>query len=68
LNFVIQAKELLGDSTLFIDQVGFFNRLAGTSELLKQIYAGWTPKEIRATWQPGIQEFKRIRSKYLLYK
>lgn len=67
LNYLIQARDLLGDSSSFIDQVGFFNRLAGTSKLREQIYAGWSAKEIRATWQPGLDEFKKIRQKYLLY-
>ena len=53
---------------MFVDQMGFFNRLAGTSKLREQIYAGWTAKEIRATWQPGLQEFRKIRQKYLLYE
>ena len=67
LTYLINAKELMGDSMPFIDQVSFFNRLAGTSKLKDQIYAGWTAKEIRETWKPGLEEFKKIRSKYLLY-
>ncbi|MEN9441442.1 MAG: hypothetical protein RLZ33_1519, partial [Bacteroidota bacterium] len=51
----------------FIDQIGFFNRLAGTSKLRQQLLAGWSAKEIRATWEPGLAEFKKIREKYLLY-
>ena len=65
---MIQAKDLLGDSVTFIDQSGFFNRLAGTSKLKDQLNAGWTAKEIRATWEPGLQNFKKIRQKYLLYE
>lgn len=67
LNWLLEAKTLLGDSIQFIDQPAFFDRLAGTSELRKQIVAGWTAKEIRASWKPAIQEFRKIRSKYLLY-
>lgn len=67
LNYLIQARDLLGDTLNFIDQVGFFNRLAGTSKLREQIYAGWSAKEIRETWQPGLEAFKKIRQKYLLY-
>jgi uncharacterized protein YbbC (DUF1343 family) len=66
LNYVIQAKEIL-DSLTFIDQPAFFNRLAGTPKLKEQILAGWSAKEIRATWQPGLESFKAIRKKYLLY-
>ena len=46
----------------------FFDKLAGTTELRKQIEAGMSEKEIRATWQPGLDEFKKIREKYLIYK
>ena len=45
----------------------FFDKLAGTTELRKQIEAGMSEKEIRATWQPGLDEFKKIREKYLIY-
>ena len=67
LNYLIQAKDLLGDTLPFIDQVSFFNRLAGTAKLRDQINAGWTAKEIRETRKPGLDEFKKIRQKYLLY-
>lgn len=48
--------------TLYID------KLAGTKQFREQIIAGKTEAEIRATWQPGLQKFKIIRKKYLLYK
>jgi uncharacterized protein YbbC (DUF1343 family) len=67
LNWLLEAKNLLGDSSQFIDQPAFFDRLAGTAELRKQINEGWSAKEIRASWKPAIQEFRKIRSKYLLY-
>jgi uncharacterized protein YbbC (DUF1343 family) len=67
LTYLLQAKDFLGDTLPFIDQVSFFNRLAGTAKLRDQINAGWTAKEIRETWKPGLEEFKKIRLKYLLY-
>ncbi len=67
LGWLFEAKMLLGDSVPFIDQPAFFDRLAGTAELRKQINEGWTIKEIRASWKPEIQEFRKIRAKYLLY-
>ena len=45
----------------------FFNLLAGTSLLRQQIENGLTPSEIRATWQPALEQFKLLRKKYLLY-
>jgi uncharacterized protein YbbC (DUF1343 family) len=68
LNYLINAKELLGDTIVFIDQPSFFNRLAGTATLKEQLDKGWSAKEIRATWKPGLDAFLMTRSKYLLYE
>lgn len=46
----------------------FFTNLAGTSTLRKQIEAGWAEEKIRASWQDDLNQFKRIRKKYLIYK
>jgi len=45
----------------------FFNKLAGNDALQKQIIAGTSEKEIRASWAEGLAAFKKIRKKYLLY-
>ena len=67
LNWLIQAKILLGDSINFINQSAFFNRLAGNNKLQEQILSGMSSKDIRATWKPGLDNFKKIRQRYLLY-
>jgi len=46
----------------------FFDKLAGSDRLRKQIKAGISAKEIRKSWQDGLNEFKEIRKKYLIYK
>ena len=46
----------------------FFDKLAGNNDLWQQIKNGKTENEIRASWQPKLNEFKKIRKKYLLYK
>ena len=46
----------------------FFEKLAGNGDLRKQIESGMSEEEIRATWQPALDEFKKIREKYLIYK
>ena len=51
----------------FFLKSNFFEKLAGTTELRKQIEAGKSEEEIRATWQPGLDEFRKIREKYLIY-
>ncbi len=45
----------------------FFTKLAGTKTLQQQIESGLNETEIRATWQVGLNAFKKIRSKYLIY-
>ena len=44
-----------------------FNKLAGNSKLQKQIINGISEKEIKESWKNNIEEFKIMRSKYLLY-
>ncbi len=46
----------------------FFKKLAGTTQLEKDIKAGKSATEIRESWQEGLIEFKNIRKKYLLYQ
>ncbi len=45
----------------------FFDKLAGNAELMRQIIDCKTEKEIRASWEPKLSAFKKIRKKYLLY-
>jgi uncharacterized protein YbbC (DUF1343 family) len=44
-----------------------FDRLAGSNMLRNQIMAGLNEEQIRQSWQPGLEAFKKIRAKYLLY-
>ncbi len=46
----------------------FFDKLAGTDQLRKQIEQGVSPDDIRKSWKPGLDAFKKIRVKYLLYE
>ncbi len=61
-NFFIKAKKADAKPADY-----FFNKLAGNSELMQQIIDGETEKEIRASWEPKLAAFKKIRRKYLLY-
>ena len=45
----------------------FYGRLAGTEILQKQIINGVGIPEIRNSWQPELDAFKKLRKKYLLY-
>lgn len=52
----------LNGKKLWIDQ------LSGTADLRKQIEAGWSEERIKATWQKDLEDFKKIRAKYLIYQ
>lgn len=45
----------------------FFTKLAGSPKLQSQIEAGLSEEEIRASWQEGLEDFKKMRADYLLY-
>lgn len=45
----------------------FFTKLCGTKTLQQQIEEGWSIEKIKETWQPGLEEYKEMRKKYLLY-
>jgi hypothetical protein len=68
LEYLINANKLLADLGIFINQNVFFNRLAGNSVLRDQIHECLSEEEIRDTWKDGIDKFRVIRSKYLLYE
>jgi uncharacterized protein YbbC (DUF1343 family) len=69
LNYVISYyKQLAGmNEKFFLDNL-FFDKLAGTDQLRKQISDGRTATEIKESWQADLQKFKQIRKKYLLYR
>lgn len=48
-------------------EMGVIERLVGTSDFRQQIIDGVSEKEIRASWEPGLSEYKVMRKKYLLY-
>jgi uncharacterized protein YbbC (DUF1343 family) len=67
----LNLEWLIGFYHNFPDKTHFFNayfsKLAGTELLRKQIEAGKTAEEIRASWQPALDHYKTMRKKYLLY-
>ncbi|MFM2386549.1 MAG: hypothetical protein RL660_1306 [Bacteroidota bacterium] len=65
LEFLRNAYKLSPNKAKFF--VPFFTKLAGTTTLQQQIVAGKTDEQIRASWKPGIDKFKKVREKYLLY-
>jgi uncharacterized protein YbbC (DUF1343 family) len=59
-------KEKFFDSKLS-KEMGTIEKLIGSGLFRQQIADGVSEKEIRASWEPGLSEYKRMRKKYLLY-
>ena len=59
-------KEKFFDSKLS-KEMGTIEKLIGSGLFRQQIIDGRPEKEIRATWEPGLSEYKEMRKKYLLY-
>jgi uncharacterized protein YbbC (DUF1343 family) len=73
LKWLIELYNAYPEKNKFFDskqsnQIGNFDRLAGTSRLREQIEAGTSEQEIRKSWEPALSDFKRMRLKYLIYK
>ena len=69
LRFVTDFFVRLGsdEKTLFT-RAQWFDLLAGTDALRKQIVTGISESEIRASWQTDLDAYKLLRKKYLLYE
>ena len=66
LFWLVEAYKQAPDKTNFFTP--FFDKLAGTDMLRKQIEKGMEPHQIREGWQKDLQAFKSMRLKYLLYQ
>jgi uncharacterized protein YbbC (DUF1343 family) len=66
LRYLLEFYRQAPDKTKFFEKS--FDLLAGSDVLRKQIIAGRSEAEIRRSWQPGLEAFKQVRKKYLLYE
>lgn len=48
-------------------EMGTIEKLIGSGLFRQQIIDGKSEKEIRASWEPALSEYKQLRKKYLLY-
>ena len=67
LKYVIDFYNKMPDKSKFFSRAEFFDKLAGTDELRKQIIAGLSEEEIKESWKEELQEYKAMRANYLLY-
>lgn len=68
LKYVLDMYNKMPDKSKFFTRAEFFDKLAGTDELRKQILAGKSESEIRKSWEKELSDYKNMRKIYLLYK
>jgi len=66
LSYLIKCYGASTDKSNFFSN--FFNQLAGTSKLKKQIIAGLSLEVLEQSWQADLHAFKLMRTPYLIYK
>lgn len=66
LEWLINAYKNYPDKDNFF--IPYFDVLAGGLVLREQIQKGMSAEEIRETWIEGLNNFSKVRKKYLLYK
>lgn len=67
LKYVLDFYQKTPDKSTFFARPEFFDKLAGTDQLRKQILAGKSEAQIRASWSDDLKNYKQMRKKYLLY-
>lgn len=67
LKYLIDFYNKSDSKDKFFARPEFFDKLAGTDQLRKQIMAGMTEEQIRESWKPELTVYKEMRKKYLLY-
>ena len=67
----IELKWLINSFNLYKGEKKFFgkhfSKIYGLDNLEKQLFNGYSENEIRKSWKDGIESFKLIRKKYLIY-
>lgn len=67
IKWLIKAYQTTADKSKFFDKRKFSIR-AGNEKLQQQIEAGLSEEEIRNSWKEGLENFKKMRQQYLIYK
>ena len=66
LEFYRQYRSM-GKGKTFFARPRMFDLLLGTDRVRHAIEAGEGEEEIRATWQPDLQDYRTMRGRYVLY-
>ena len=65
LSWILDARNQLKNDEKFFNN--YFIKLVGVSDLQQKINSGMSEDEIRSSWQTGIDNYLKIREKYLIY-
>lgn len=65
LSWLIKARKENRTKNFFS---AYFTTLAGTTKLQSQLEGQVSEEDIKFSWKEGLDSFKKVRSKYLLYK
>ena len=66
VSYLLKAYVSTPEKAAFFND--FFTKLAGTKKLQEQIENNIPIEDIYNSWQLGIEDFKKVREKYLLYE
>lgn len=68
LKYVIDFYKKSSEGATFFSRSRWMDLLMGTDKVRKGIIAGKSEATIRNEWQEGLNKYKEMRAKYLLYK
>ncbi len=68
ISWLLDYYKAFPNKPVFFRKDNFMDLLAGTDAFRKQILEGKSEAEIRATWAEGLEAYKAMRKKYLLYE
>lgn len=67
LRYLLDAFKNTPQNTDFFLKTNHFNLLAGNAWLKEMVLAGASEEAMRRAWTPSLENFKKLRKKYLLY-
>ncbi|SHE99297.1 Uncharacterized conserved protein YbbC, DUF1343 family [Mariniphaga anaerophila] len=67
LKFFLDFYHQYKNEKEFLTSERWLNQLAGTDALIQQIRQGLSEAEITESWQPELEQYKKMRKNYLLY-
>ncbi len=67
LTYLVDIYQSMEDKSSFFTSDSFFDKLAGGPGLRQKLTSGASAEEIKASWQSDLEDYRAMRSKYLLY-